>query len=347
MHKSPLVLRTEEGKKASRANALKHGLCGQLLIPEDADFLLERAEEFYKAFKPYTDYQAWQVDRAAVLSLRIERVERMERRVREKNCLKAELNWDDDRKLEVEIFAGKLAKRPAEVVDTLRSTPHGCEWLMTRWAMLAHAADTQNGIWTPEQTALAFDLLATPALFREGRKPGAMIDLHGRVIDTADDSAAVARRMVDELIERREAVAGLDEVERALAMVDLDHDSSAELRRLRRYESALHTRLRWTVKQMEYQGPEGKPDPALSPIHRLEQLYEKIKPEPKHPDELAAETHDPTSPHPPFCLTPDEAPAPGQKANIPAILESRKQKRLDKAESRRESARRKVEKLRA
>ena len=51
--------------------------------------------------------------------------------------------------------------------------------------------------------------------------------------------------------------------------------------------------------------------------------------------------------HPPFDLEPDEFPEPGQVADIPKILKSRKQKRQAKAESRRESRRRKLDKLRA
>ena len=340
--------RTVEGKAVSRANALKHGLCAVVVAAEDADRLQLRAEEIYKAFKPYTDYQAWQVDRAAVITLRIERLERMERRVRDKVCLRAELTWDDDRRLEAEVLGGMLAKKPSETVEILRRTPHGCDWLIGRWALLAHAADTNpQNTWSPEQTAIAFDLLATPPAFRVGvNKPGAAIDERGRVLDPGDDSAAVARRMVDELVEHREVVRGLDEVERALVEADLDLDNCAELRRLRRYESTLHRRLRWTVAQMQYQGPLGNPDPGLFPTWKVESANDP-KPEPRTADEKAVEAHDPTSFSPPFDLTPDEFPPPGQRADLPTILESRKKKRLRKAESRRDADRRKAERLHA
>ena len=142
----------------------------------------------------------------------------MERRVRAKFSIRAELTWDDDRRLEAEVLGGKISKKPAETVEALRRTPHGCEWLMGRWALLAYAADTQpDHAWTPEQTAHAFDLLGTPAIFRTERKPGASVDFKGNVLDKADDSAAVARRMVDELLERREHVRPLDDIDRASA----------------------------------------------------------------------------------------------------------------------------------
>ncbi len=339
--------RTPEGKARSRANALKHGLCASVVVPEDAQAIQARATEIYDAFKPYTDYQSWNVDRAAVLTLRIERAERMERRARDKVALRAELTWDDDRRLEAEVLGANLPGHPAETVERLRRTPHGCEWLMARWAMLAHAADTDpDRRWTPEQVALAFDLMATPAAFRPGRNPGASIDFRGEALEPAGDPAALARRMVDELMARREVVAGLDEVDRALAQADLDHDTSAELRRVRRYESALHRRLRWTIAQIQFQGPLGHPDPALAPAWKVEPAP-PTAPEPPTPEERAAAAHPADSPHPSFDLTPEEAPPPAHSADIPAILRSRKQRRLAKAESRREARRRKLDNLRA
>jgi hypothetical protein len=336
--------RSDEGKRKSSMNAIKHGLCASVHTPEDADQIQGRAVDLYYSFKPFTGYQCWALNVAAVCSLRIDRVEAIERRVREKIRLRAELTWDDDRALEAEVLGGMISKRPAETLTLLRKTFHGCEWLIKRWAMLAHAADNAGGSWTDAQVAMAFDLMGTPAEFRAG-KPGASLDLHGRVIETADDYAAFARRMVDELIGRMEEVSPLDEVDRALAAADFDHDKSGELKRLRRYETMLHTRLRWSVKQMQFQGPLGAPDPACYPAWKVEPEPPAEKPEPRHPDEIAAEKHDPTSPHPPFCLTPDEFPEPGQKADIPAILESRKEKRRVKADNRREAKRRQVKAL--
>ena len=173
------------------------------------------------------------------------------------------------------------------------------------------------------------------------------MDFKGIVLDKADDSAAVARRMVDELMECREVARGLDEVNRALAEADLDHDSDAELRRLRRYESTMHNRLRWTIKQLTFQGPEGKPEEALRPVVWQTNSVPELGPEPLTEDEKAARDHDPKSPHPPFCLTPEEAPLPGQKADIPAILKSRKEKRAAKTKANRDAERRKLEKHRA
>ena len=83
---------------------------------------------------------------------------------------------------------------------------------------LPYSADTQQGTWTDEQAKMAFDLLATPHAFREGRKPGVLLDFDGQLVDAGADSAAVARREIAALRERREVVADLDEVNRSLRL---------------------------------------------------------------------------------------------------------------------------------
>src|SRR4051812_45711066 len=209
--------RTVEGKQRSRANALKHGLCAAVVVAEDAKLVQQRASDWFDALKPQNEFQSWLVDEIAIISLRIDRCERMERRARDVKAMRAELCWEDDRRLDAVRLGGLLSKRPDEVVEELRRTPQGCEWLMTRWAMLAHMADVK-GSWTPEQSRMAFDLLGTPTEFREGMKPGASLDLEGRVIESADDPAAVARREIAALKERRDLIEGLDEANQALAV---------------------------------------------------------------------------------------------------------------------------------
>ena len=174
--------RTEEGKSRSRANALKHGLCASAVVPESLELIAQRSREFFDTLKPQNEVHVWMVDQAAVASIRIERCQRIERRIRDKISLRAELTWDDDHRFEAEVIGRSLAKDPAATVEALQRTPHGCEWLMTRWAMLAYSADTQPGGWTDEQTKLAFDLLYTPQVFRTGRKPGDSIDFERSVV---------------------------------------------------------------------------------------------------------------------------------------------------------------------
>src|SRR3954453_7001697 len=152
----------EEGKQKSRANALKHGLCASVVVAEDLKTVQQRASDWFDALKPQDEFQSWLVDEIAVISLRIDRCAGMERRARDLKAMRAELCWEDDRRLDAVRLGGLLSKRPDEVAEELRRTPQGCEWLMTRWAMLAHVADLK-GSWTAEQARMAFDLLGTPA----------------------------------------------------------------------------------------------------------------------------------------------------------------------------------------
>ena len=338
--------KTEEGKQRSRANALKHGLCASVVVAEDVQLVQQRASDWFDALKPQDEFQSWLVDEIAVLSIRIDRCERMERRARDLKAMRAELCWEDDRRLDAVRLGGLLSKRPGEVVEELRRTPQGCEWLMTRWAMLAHTADVK-GSWTPDQSRMAFDLLGTPIEFREGIKPGASLDLDGRLIESADDPAAVARREIDALKQRREVVEGLDEVNQALAVADLNDEDDPELRRLRRYEATLHRRLRWCLAQLRYESPHHRAHPGLTRPRWDARPEASAEPAPKPEPEKPKEFWQAKAPNPPFDLEADEIPAPGEVADIPAILSARRERKLRKAEARRESSRRKLERLRA
>jgi hypothetical protein len=338
--------KTEEGKQKSRANALKHGLCASVVVAEDAKLVQQRASDWFDALKPQSEFHSWLVDEVAILSIRIDRCERMERRARDVKAMKAELCWEDDRRLDAVRLGGMLARRPDEVIEELRRTPQGCEWLMTRWAMLAHTADVK-GAWTPEQSRMAFDLLGTPIEFREGIKPGASLDLDGRMIESAEDPAAVARREIDALKQRREVVEGLDEVNQALAVADLNDEDDPELRRLRRYESTLHRRLRWCLAQLRYESPHRRAHLSLERPRWDAQTEAPTEPAPAPEPEKPKEAWQAVPPNPPFDLEADEVPAPGEVIDLPTILASRREKRLQKAEARRESRRRNLERLRA
>ena len=125
-------------------------------------------------------------------------------------------------------------------------------------------------------------------------------------------------------------------------------EDDPELKRLRRYESTLHRRLRWCLAQLKYESPHRRPHPSIErprwdqqPAPRAEEPAPK--PEPEKPMEACqVQPSDP-----PFDLEPDEIPAPSEVVNITAIRSARREKALRKAEARRESRRRKLERLRA
>ena len=368
--------RTDEGKERSRANALKHGLCAAVVVAEDPELLTQRTVEWYEAIKPQTQVQSWLVDKIAVYSLRIDRAHRMERRLRDRKSMIAEFAWEDDRRLEAEVLGSKIADRPAEVVERLRRTPAGCDWLLGRWAMFAKLAEVNDGAWTPEQTTLAFHLTGTPLELRDGLKPGDwVVDEEGGSPENVEDLASLARRESAELLERRQAVTPVDEVDRALTEADLFDDNHPELRRLRRHESALHGQLRWCLAQFQYESPHHRPHPDLDPKWRVARVAESSAAQqqadaaalaaatfaaaaaattavdvsrsaPKEPLTNREQARMTRPAHPPFCLKPDEIPADLSKIDIGAIAISREVKRLKKAEDRREARRKKLERLR-
>ncbi len=186
-------------------------------------------------------------------------------------------------------------------------------------------------------------------LFREGHKPGTVLDIQGRVIVGSDDPASVARRQIAEIERRRDLVEGLDRANRSLAEADMGDDADAELKRHRRHEATLHSRLRWCMSQLRYQSPLKEPyrglwadwigdhegAPKIQPASPL--------PEPK-PETTPGQRF---ASHPPFDLEPDEYPAPGEEVDIPMIVANRRKKKLQKDEARRVARRRDIEKLRA
>jgi len=77
-------------------------------VPEDAELVQKRSEEFFKTLRPQNNLHCWYVSQISLTSLRIDRGERIERRVRDKIAIKAELFWDSDRQLD----AVRLGSQP-------------------------------------------------------------------------------------------------------------------------------------------------------------------------------------------------------------------------------------------
>ena len=155
--------KTDAGKRVSRANALTHGLCASVCVPEDLELVQQRSKELFDTLKPQNELHVWMVDHAAIATIRIDRCERMERRARDKHSLKAELTWDDDRRLEAEILGRSLSSEPAETVtlafyekDIQPGSPNTVDrhaWDLLQ-VLIAHGADVSS----PDAARLRADL---------------------------------------------------------------------------------------------------------------------------------------------------------------------------------------------
>src|SRR3954453_5689306 len=70
--------RTPEGRDRSRRNALKHGLCAKVLLPDDlAAAVQSRTAEFSEAFAPGTTYEEWLVGQMGLSAARLDRCAEM------------------------------------------------------------------------------------------------------------------------------------------------------------------------------------------------------------------------------------------------------------------------------
>jgi hypothetical protein len=214
---------SESGRRRSSLNSLKHGLCSKTVLTDDEALAQARAEGTSDA---QDAYHRWLASQSAILTARLERSATVEKIARNRASLRAEVAWDDDHRLEVVRLAKKLPDNPEEVAEELRGTYHGCEWMISRWSLLAYSAELKGG-WTPEQISLAFDLLGTPSEFREGHSPGVALDYLGRATGTPLGPAELARREVGELMGRLELLANLDEADRAVASSDLGNDDES------------------------------------------------------------------------------------------------------------------------
>jgi hypothetical protein len=271
---------SEAGRRRSSLNSLKHGLCSKVVLTDDEAEARETAEDASDARGIQDAYHRWLASQAAVLTARIDRSVVVEKIARDRASLRAEVTWDNERRLEVIRLAKGLAENPEEVAEQLRGSYRGCEWMLSRWSMLAYNAD-QNGGWTPEQLSLAFDLLGTPAEFRGGPCPGVALDLLGRATDQQGSPAELARREGGELMGRLEQLANLDEADRAVAGSDLGNDFAPEVKLARRYETSLHNRLKWCVAQLKEPTPIGLEGLTSTPVAEVAEVEAEAEVEPE------------------------------------------------------------------
>ncbi len=287
------------GKMRSSQNALKHGFRAEVHSVEDPEAVQVLAQSIVPTPLDDSPLVDWAAGQVASLSLRIERCQASELALRERIVARAEITWDEDRQLAATLLGGTIARRPEEVSARLRESYHGCGWLISRWAMLGHAANLQQGVWTPDQARLAFDLLGTPPEFREGRQPDDALDRQPQSPDATEGNAGLALRQITELIELQDRLAPLDHADRERAEADLSDYSDPELKKLRRYEASLQRRLEWSFALLEKLStpeptdpepepevepePEPEPEPEAEPVAKAEPTNRSAAPSPSGP----------------------------------------------------------------
>ena len=142
--------RTEEGKAASRANGLKHGLTGQGVVipPDDLAEVARRSEALEAEMRPSSEMARILVRRAAALSVRLERSVRQEFASVAQRSRNAGVAFDDARLSEVERLLSWITAEPATYARRLRQTPEGVEALIRALLDLkADLVDPDTRLW--------------------------------------------------------------------------------------------------------------------------------------------------------------------------------------------------------
>ncbi len=260
-------------------NAIKRGEASEFpRVAEDATALITRAQECFQGLIPQNGWHGWLIDQMALTTLRLDRCGRADRRMRDRVTIRAALGWDEERMGRAEMAGKGLAVLPRAVVADLRSSPHGCDWLIRRWAVLGRAAEAGKG-WNEAQLALAHDLLGTPTEGRDG-EPGLTFGGKDGTVASVPDRAELARREIAGLKRRKGEVMHWDAIDRAMVEADLLIEPTPELRQLGRHEARLRNWLKWLLAQIRIDAPKRLAPAGLYP--RLPEAEpEEKKPEPE------------------------------------------------------------------
>ncbi len=244
--------KTVEGKARSARNGITHGLTA--CLPEiEVEAIAVRAERIAACRAQYAPRDGWEshlVEELASVSLKLGRIGDLESQARSAAAWRAGNDlWHEDRRLEVATIAARLERQPAKVVAQLRQTPHGCDWLIERWEVLARVAETST--WTDDQMQRAHDLMGTPTMER----------LAG--FNLAPE--ALARAQIAQLQATRGLVADADEAERASVHSGHGDVSNRQFATLGRYERSARRHLYWIMDRMAEAGMRSQTRPTPVP----------------------------------------------------------------------------------
>jgi hypothetical protein len=227
--------KTEQGKAIARRNALQHGLTGAgiVMLEEDELEFHAEVEKWIFELKPKSELDILKVETMVRAKVRIKRADQWEAVQRRRIVERAVDFWVQDQRLAVERLAEKLpkARTPALIVEGLRQTPRGCDWVIERWEELERALELE-GDWNEELKTLAFDLLGAPRGTRAFSNR-----LRGDA--TLEDKQMLVYEQIEAWTETRDNILEeLDLKDQQRAIHGVSWDDSAEGRRIRAYESA-------------------------------------------------------------------------------------------------------------
>jgi hypothetical protein len=170
---------------------------------------------------------------------------------------RAELCWDDDRRLAAEDMGAKLSKNPGRTVAALRQTTQGADWLIERWNALGEILRTA-GAWDDDQRTLALNLLGTPPELRQG----------SRLLPPDADLETLSHLVADQIstlrAHQRESLDILDAEDRDLTQLGAPAEDDRPTRLLRRYEAGCRRALYWAIDEFDRVRSGKAPAPSAS-----------------------------------------------------------------------------------
>jgi hypothetical protein len=176
---------TEEGKAASRKNALTHGLAGTGIVVAEThtEITARRKESWHNEFRPATAEAAHALDEAVAASVRMDHCRDSIDALGQAEALRARLTWDGDRRVEAALLLEGISKRPSSTSSRLESTRHGAELMIEAWLRLGEALGAAD--WGDLEASTALDLLGLSPHLRKGRTP----------LDAPDGTAPIEHRL--------------------------------------------------------------------------------------------------------------------------------------------------------
>ncbi len=235
---------TKGGKERSRGNAVKHGLTARVVGLDGIEPVPAGDDAGAVSLDP-----VWLANHCERTMAQIDRATRIEGELRAEAAFRASTIWETDQAVQAETLGRQLIRQPSATVAKLQQTAAGCAWLIARWALLRHAATSNDG-WNAPQTELAFNLLGIPAEFRD-LTVGAAVALRHLHITPALSNHEIAEQMLAELQKQQAIATQTDALNRRLTQADSVDLPTPALARLRRYDSALRKQLRWLMDQLQ------------------------------------------------------------------------------------------------
>jgi hypothetical protein len=236
---------SEQGKLASRMNALKHGMSAlELVFEDDSERLQIRVSEWMPELRAVGPFQLYQLERMAAASILIDRCKEQETDYRYRLASRTDAGRDLDLSVATEDIASGLPRRPARVARRLQQTGHGAEWLLARLRMLKEliGGPGEKGPVRPldeKNRSLALDVLGVAPELRQGET---VLDLpggagtHGEADLAAHQARVIGARIAE--LERFKTVdlAEVEAIDRDANAMGRETRIDAEIRLIRRYK---------------------------------------------------------------------------------------------------------------